>query len=78
VFTGDLDGNLLALDAHNRAELYKLNTGGAIAGGEAAKKNLDEVVAFIKNPKAPMPKLYPAPFSEQDVAEAARLVASLQ
>ena len=40
--------------------------------------NLDEVVAFIKNPKAPMPKLYPAPLSEQDVADAARLVESLQ
>ena len=33
LFTGDLDGNLLALDAHSGRELYRFNTGGPIAGG---------------------------------------------
>jgi len=33
LFTGDLDGNLLAFDARNGDELYRFNTGGPIAGG---------------------------------------------
>ena len=33
LFTGDLDGNLLAFDARNGNELYRFNTGGPIAGG---------------------------------------------
>jgi alcohol dehydrogenase (cytochrome c) len=33
VLTGDLDGNLLVLDARNGKELYRFNTGGPIAGG---------------------------------------------
>jgi alcohol dehydrogenase (cytochrome c) len=33
MFTGDLEGNLLALDARNGKELYRFNTGGPIAGG---------------------------------------------
>ena len=33
LFTGDLDGNFLALDARNGKTLYKFNTGGPIAGG---------------------------------------------
>jgi len=169
VFSGDLDGNLLALDAKTGTELYKLNTGGAIAGGvityeaggrqyvattsgnvsrmtfqttgapkvvilttglakdkpkivavaeeaprssaggsgghgkavfaqycsachgkegeggvgpalkgEAAKKSAEQVAAFIKNPKAPMPKLYPAALSDQDVAEVAAFVETLK
>jgi alcohol dehydrogenase (cytochrome c) len=32
VFTGDLHGNFLALDAENGETLYNFNTGGAIAG----------------------------------------------
>jgi len=169
VFTGDLSGNLLALDAKTGAELYKLNTGGAVAGGvityetkgkqyvattsgnvsrmtfqttgapkvvilttgvakedpkivavaedaprpsaagpgergkavfaqycgachgkageggvgpalkgEAAKKNAEQVAAFIKNPKSPMPKLYPAPLSDEDVHEVAAFVETLK
>lgn len=169
VFSGDLEGNLLALDAHNGTVLYKFNTGGAIAGGvityetggkqflattsgnisratfsattgspkivilttgldkddpiivsvpqdaaasdgapgdhgkavfaqycsachgasgegsvgpplkgESTKKNLDEAVAFIKDPKTPMPKLFPAPLSEQDVAAVAAFVETLK
>jgi PQQ-dependent dehydrogenase (methanol/ethanol family) len=33
LFTGDLDGNFLVLDAANGATLYRFNTGGPIAGG---------------------------------------------
>ena len=33
LFTGDLEGNFLALDARNGQELYRFNTGGPIAGG---------------------------------------------
>jgi alcohol dehydrogenase (cytochrome c) len=169
VFAGDLNGNLLALDAKGGAVLYKFNTGGAIAGGvvtyetggkqylattsgnisrgtfsattgspkivilttgldkddptivsvpldaapaggaagdhgkavftqycsachgasgegsvgpplkgESAKKNLSQAVAFIKEPKTPMPKLFPKPLSEQDVADVAAFVEGLK
>jgi|KBSMisStaDraftv2_1062788.scaffolds.fasta_scaffold09232_3 PQQ-dependent dehydrogenase (methanol/ethanol family) len=33
LFTGDLNGNFLALDARNGQTLYSFNTGGPIAGG---------------------------------------------
>lgn len=33
LFTGDLNGNFLALDARNGGTLYSFNTGGPIAGG---------------------------------------------
>ena len=33
LFTGDLNGDFLALDARNGATLYQFNTGGPIAGG---------------------------------------------
>ncbi len=33
LFTGDLDGNFLALDADDGKELYSFDTGGPIAGG---------------------------------------------
>lgn len=33
IFSGDLSGNLLAMVTRTGTELYKLNTGGAIAGG---------------------------------------------
>jgi len=33
VFTGDLNGDFLALDARNGRTLYRFNTGGPIAGG---------------------------------------------
>ena len=168
VFSGDLKGNLLALDAKTGAELYKLDTGGAVAGGvisyeiggkqyvattsgnvsrmtftaasgspkvvilttglekdepniveaapnaqpsaagapsgktlfaqycsachgqsgeggvgpslkgEVARKNLEQVDTFIKNPKAPMPKLYPSPLSDADVASVSEFVRTLE
>ena len=33
LFTGDLRGNFLALNARSGKELYRFNTGGPIAGG---------------------------------------------
>ena len=33
LFTGDLSGNFLALDARNGKTLYSFDTGGPIAGG---------------------------------------------
>lgn len=170
VFSGDLAGNFLALDAHSGAVLYKLNTGGSVAGGvityeiagkqyiattsgnvsrmtfagtagspkvvilttglagdepkivavkeevtspgsaapadhgkavfaqycsachgaagegsvgpslqaESSRKNSGEVAAFIKDPKAPMPKLYPAPLDDQAVTDVAAFVETLR
>ena len=168
IFSGDLNGNLLALDAATGAELYKVNTGGAVAGGVityevgekqyvattsgnvsrmtftatsgspkvvilttglsndnpnvvavaqsgqpsgggasggkalfgqycsachgqtgegglgpalkvgSPRKTQEQLVAFIKNPKAPMPKLYPSPLTESDVASVAEFVETLK
>ncbi|MEJ2008606.1 MAG: hypothetical protein P8Z30_10710 [Acidobacteriota bacterium] len=33
IFTGELNGNFLALDARNGKVLYRFNTGGPIGGG---------------------------------------------
>jgi glucose dehydrogenase len=33
VFTGDLNGDFLVLDAQTGDTLYRFNTGGAVAGG---------------------------------------------
>jgi len=33
VFTGELNGDFLALNAHNGKVLYRFNTGGGIGGG---------------------------------------------
>jgi alcohol dehydrogenase (cytochrome c) len=33
LFTGDLDNNFLAIDAHNGKTLYSFNTGGTVGGG---------------------------------------------
>jgi ubiquinol-cytochrome c reductase cytochrome c subunit len=50
---------------------------GPSLANEKARKDLAATVAFIKNPLAPMPKLYPAPLSDQDVADVAAYIASL-
>jgi mono/diheme cytochrome c family protein len=44
---------------------------------EKSRKNYAQTVAWIKNPQPPMPKLYPDPLSEQDVADVAAYVHSL-
>lgn len=44
---------------------------------EKSRKNLEQTVAWIKNPQPPMPKLYPSPLSEKDVTDVASYVQSL-
>ena len=45
--------------------------------GERKRKTLDELIAWIKDPTPPMPRLYPATLSEQDVRNVAAYVESL-
>ncbi len=45
--------------------------------GEKQRKNYQQAIAWIKNPQPPMPKLYPAPLSESDVADVAAYVETL-
>jgi len=45
--------------------------------GEKARKNTAQAIAWIKNPKLPMPKLYPDPLSEKDVEDVAAYIESL-
>ena len=51
---------------------------GAPLRNESSRKSREQVVAFIKNPKAPMPKLYPSPLTESDVASVAEFVETLK
>jgi len=44
---------------------------------ESRKMDTEFAIAWIKNPNPPMPKLYPSPLSEQDVADIAAYVESL-
>jgi mono/diheme cytochrome c family protein len=44
---------------------------------EKSRKNTAAAIAWIKNPKPPMPKLYPSPLSDRDVADVAAYVESL-
>ena len=44
---------------------------------EKSKKDDAAAIAWIKNPTAPMPKLYPAPLSEKDVDDVAAYVETL-
>jgi mono/diheme cytochrome c family protein len=59
------------------------STTGAGAGvgpalqNEKQRKSYDQTVAWIEQPDPPMPKLYPAPLSEKDVADVAAYVESL-
>lgn len=50
---------------------------GPALKGESSKKDLAQAIAFIKEPVAPMPKLYPNPLSEAEVADVAAFVESL-
>ncbi|MDE2460362.1 MAG: c-type cytochrome, partial [Gammaproteobacteria bacterium] len=45
---------------------------------ESTRKDLDEVIAWIKDPKPPMPKLYPKPLNEADVQAVAAYVETLK
>ncbi|MBV9104200.1 MAG: cytochrome c [Candidatus Eremiobacteraeota bacterium] len=44
---------------------------------EKSRKNMSQAIAWIKNPKPPMPKLYPSPLSEKDVTDLAAYVETL-
>jgi mono/diheme cytochrome c family protein len=50
---------------------------GPALGSEKQRKNYDQTVAWIKQPDPPMPKLFPSPLSERDVADVAAYVQSL-
>jgi mono/diheme cytochrome c family protein len=45
---------------------------------DSARKDLEAIVDFVKNPRPPMPKLYPTPLSEEDVRTVAAYVRTLQ
>jgi mono/diheme cytochrome c family protein len=45
--------------------------------GESARKDTAAAMAWIKNPKPPMPKLYPDPLSAKDVEDVTAYVESL-
>ncbi|HEY4439323.1 MAG TPA: cytochrome c [Candidatus Elarobacter sp.] len=45
--------------------------------GEKAKKNYDQTIAWIHDPKPPMPKLWPSPLNDKDVQDVAAYVQTL-
>jgi mono/diheme cytochrome c family protein len=45
---------------------------------ETKRKNYQQIVAWIKNPQPPMPKLYPSPLSATDVNNVAAYVATIK
>jgi mono/diheme cytochrome c family protein len=45
--------------------------------GESTRQTPSVTVAWIKNPRPPMPKLYPAPLSRRDVVDVAAYVQGL-
>ncbi len=49
---------------------------GPILTNEKVKMDTGAIAAWIKSPQPPMPKLYPSPLSEQNVADIAAYVAS--
>jgi mono/diheme cytochrome c family protein len=67
--------------AANCASCHGANGEGGGVGpslkNEKSRKNYAKTVAWIKNPDPPMPKLYPAPLSEKDVADVAAYVQTL-
>jgi alcohol dehydrogenase (cytochrome c) len=52
--------------------------GGVGANLQTSKRDLAGVIAYIKNPTGAMPKLYPSPLSEADVANVAAYVMTLR
>ena len=67
-----------------RANCSACHTADGSAGGvgpslqhENKRKDFKQTVAWIKSPEPPMPKLYPAPMSEQDVRDVVAYVQSL-
>jgi mono/diheme cytochrome c family protein len=68
--------------AQNCASCHGENGGGGSVGpsllGERAKRDERATVALIKNPSAPMTKLYPGMLDDADVAAVAAYVQTLQ
>lgn len=52
--------------------------GGPTLKGVGVRYTYDALVTFIEHPKSPMPTLYPATLSEQDVRDVARYVATIR
>ncbi len=50
---------------------------GPALKGEKTRKDRAAAIAWIKDPTPPMPKLYPSPLSDKDVADVAAYVESL-
>ncbi len=50
---------------------------GPALKGEHTRKDRAQAIAWIKDPQPPMPKLYPQPLSDRDVADVAAYVESL-
>ncbi len=50
---------------------------GPVLKGEKSRKDYSQAIAWIKNPMAPMPKLYPDPLKESDVDDVAAYVETL-
>jgi len=44
---------------------------------EKSRKNYEQTIAWIHNPTPPMPKLWPSPLNDKDVADVAAYVQSL-
>jgi mono/diheme cytochrome c family protein len=68
------------LYAANCAACHGANAQGGVGPslhGEKSRKDTAAAIAWIKNPKLPMPKLYPSPLSEKDVEDVAAYVESL-
>ena len=69
-----------SLYAKNCAACHGTATAGPIGPalhGERSRKNLEAVVAIIRHPDPPMPKLFPGTLSAQDVADIAAYVENL-
>jgi mono/diheme cytochrome c family protein len=45
---------------------------------DSARNDLEAIVAFVKNPNPPMPKIFPTPLAEADVRAVAEYVRTLQ
>ena len=51
---------------------------GAVLQDELSRKGIPQIVAWIKDPTPPMPKLYPSPLTQDDVEAVAAFVATLK
>lgn len=68
------------LFAANCAACHGATGGGGVGPNlqhEISRKNFSAVVAQIKNPAPPMPKLYPTPLNAKDVNDLAAFVLTL-